>query len=270
MNDGSGQSPAAASTVDVVHVAPTITAGATATFNGGGSVAVLDGSIAVTDVDSGGMLTGATVAINSGSIIGDVLNYTSLTGLGITGSYNATTGTLTLSGASSIADYESALDSITYSFTAGGDPTSGGSDTSRGISWVVNDGAAVSNTGTSMVDTVHIAPTITAGGTVTFNGGGAAIVLDGSIAVTDVDSGGTLTGATVAINSGSIAGDVLNYVSLSGLGITGSYDAGIGTLTLSGASSIANYEIGTGFDHLQLQPEQWRSDRRWQPYQPRH
>ena len=40
---------------------------------------------------------------------------------GIGGSYNASTGVLSLSGSASAADYATVLDSITYNFT--GDPT---------------------------------------------------------------------------------------------------------------------------------------------------
>ena len=243
MNDGVANSNAGTSTVDTVHVAPTIMAGATTTFNGGGSAVVLDGSIALTDIDSNGTLTGATVAINSGSIVGDVLNYASLTGLGITGSYDAATGTLTLSGASSIANYESALDSITYAFSPGnGDPTGGGGDTSRGIAWSVNDGAAISNVASSTLTDVHVAPSISASGTVGFATGGGAVALDPGVLVSDPDSLGVLSGATVVVSGGFLSGDMLNYASLTGLGIIGSYDTATGTLTLSGTSSIANYQ----------------------------
>ena len=57
---------------------------------------------------------------------------------------------MTLSGSASLVEYQAALRSITYSFTpANGDPTGGGTDTSRGISWVVNDGIYSSTLATS-------------------------------------------------------------------------------------------------------------------------
>jgi hypothetical protein len=43
------------------------------------------------------------------------------------------------------------LESITYSFS-GADPTVGGTDTSRAITWVATDGVASSNLATSTVD----------------------------------------------------------------------------------------------------------------------
>ena len=108
----------------------------------------LDGTLTVSDPDSGGNLTGATVSIGTGFITGDTLNFTNQNG--ITGSYDA---------AHRRADADRHRDaspttrprsnSITYSFSpANGDPTDGGSDTSRTIDWTVNDGdGELSNTG---------------------------------------------------------------------------------------------------------------------------
>ena len=70
-------STTATSTLDTVHVAPTVTpSGLTATFTGGGAAVALDSGITVNDVDSGGQLTGATVSIGSGFLSGDTLNFT--------------------------------------------------------------------------------------------------------------------------------------------------------------------------------------------------
>ena len=64
--------------------------------------------------------------IGTGLTAGDTLNFTNQSG--ITGSYDSATGTLTLTGTASLANYQTALDSITYSFSpANGDPTAGGS-----------------------------------------------------------------------------------------------------------------------------------------------
>jgi hypothetical protein len=246
VKDGStsnGTSNTATSTLDTVHVAPMVTAGGTATFDGGGSAVTLDSALSLSDPDSSGQLSGATVSISSNFLSGDVLNFTNQAG--ITGSYDAVHGILTLSGTSSIASYQTALESITYSFNPlNGDPTGGGGDTARTVSWTVTDGNTsngTSNTATSTLDTVHVAPTVTAGGTATFDGGGAAVVLDGTVSVSDPDSSGKLSGATVSISSGFLSGDVLNFTNQAG--ITGSYDAVHGTLTLTGTSSLASYQI---------------------------
>jgi large repetitive protein len=244
VTDGStsnGTSNTATSTLDTVHVAPSVTAGATATFTGGGAAVALDGALTVSDVDSGGNLTGATVTIGTGFISGDTLNFTNQNG--ISGSYNAATGMLSLSGTASVANYQTALDSITYSFTANGDPTGGGTDTARTINWSVTDGSSShgsSNTATSTLTTVHVAPVVTAGASASFTGGGSAVALDGALSVSDVDSGGNLASATVSIGTGFITGDILNFTNQNG--ITGHYDAATGMLSLSGTASVANYQ----------------------------
>jgi hypothetical protein len=239
VTDGVSSSNTLTSTLNTVHVAPTVVAGGTVTFTGGGAPVTLDGALAVSDVDSNGNLTGATVAVSSGFIVGDALAFTNQNG--ITGSYNAATGVLTLSGTASVANYQAALESITYGFTPGnGDPTGGGGNTARTISWSVSDGVANSTTAISALNTVHVAPTVVAGGSATFTGGGAPVTLDGALTVSDVDSGGNLTGATVAISSGFLAGDTLAFANQNG--ITGSYNAATGVLTLSGKASIANYQ----------------------------
>jgi len=238
-NDGVANSSPATTTVDTVHVAPSIAGGATATFIGGGPAVTLDGALTVGDVDSNGNLAGATVSISGGFIAGDTLNFTNQSG--ITGSYNAATGVLTLTGTASLANYQAALDSITYKFSpANGDPTGGGSHTSRTISWVANDGVASSSAATSTLDTVHVGPSVAAGASATFTGGGPAATLDGALTVSDVDSNGNLAGATVSISGGFIAGDTLNFGNQNG--ITGSYNAATGVLTLTGTASLANYQ----------------------------
>jgi len=215
---------------------PTVGASGTATFDGGGSAVTLDSGATAADAD-GDNLTGATVTIASGLLSGDSLNFT--TQNGISGSYNSGTGVLTLTGTTSAANYQTALDSITYSFTANNDPTNGGSDTSRTIHWVVTSAAGVSSgTGTSTVDTVHVAPTVTASGTVSYTAGGPAAVLDAGLTLADPDSGGNLTGATISLGEGGITGDTLNFTNQNG--ISGSYSGG--TLTLSGTASIADYQ----------------------------
>jgi len=245
VNDGStsnGISSTATSTLDTVHVRPTITTGGTVTFDGGGSPVALDSGLTVADADSGGVLSSATVTVGSGFASGDTLHFSNQNN--ITGSYDTSTGVLTLSGQATIANYQTALESITYSFSpTDGDPTGGNGDTSRTIDWVVNDGSTsngVSNTGTSTLDTVHVRPTIASGGTVTFDGGGSPVALDSGLTVTDVDSGGVLSNATVTVGSGFLSGDILNFSNQNN--ITGSYDTSTGVLTLSGQASIANYQ----------------------------
>src|SRR5262249_40010709 len=157
-----------------------------------------------------GELEEAFVEITGGFLTGDTLTFTSQNG--ITGAYNSASGTLILSGVASLAAYQAALRSVAYSFNPGnGDPTNAGTDTGRSISWFIDDGASGASPTSSTLTTVHVAPSLTAGATVTFHGGGAAIALDPALTVTAPDSAGRLTSASISITSGLTAGDTLNF-----------------------------------------------------------
>ncbi len=202
-NDSIDPSGTVFSTVTVRDM-PTISAGGTVTFTGGGSPVAADPGLTVSDISSSTLSSG-TVTIG-GFIPGDTLTVGNLGGL--TAGFSS--GTLTLTGSASLSTYQTALESVDYGFAAGGDPTGGGGHTTRTLSWSINDGTVGSNTGTSTIDTVHTAPTVTAGGTVTFTGGGAAVALDPGLGVSDPDSGGVLASATVTV-AGAITGDTLNF-----------------------------------------------------------
>jgi hypothetical protein len=100
----------------------------------------------LTLTDDGTMLTGATVRITSGMVPngGAGSDYLSIAGSGvgvvsgITYSYSAITGILTLSGTASVADYEALLRQVAFQSTTN-DPGTG-----RTISWEVTDGTASS------------------------------------------------------------------------------------------------------------------------------
>ena len=134
-----------------------MTASGTVTYTAGGGAVPADSALAVTDPGSS-TLVGATLTLSSGFLAGDTLNFTNQNG--ITGSYNSGTGVLTLSGIATLANYQSALESITYSSSAS-DPASGGSDTSRTLSWQVNDGTFTSAVATSAVHILVNTPTPT-------------------------------------------------------------------------------------------------------------
>ena len=122
-------------------------------------------------------------------------------------------------------------------------PTSFGTDTSRTVSWVVNNGIANSAAATTTVSVtpVNDAPVVNAhGGSLAYTENQAATAIDTVLTVSDVDSA-TLAGATVSITSNfASAEDVLGFTSQNG--ITGSYNSTTGVLTLSGTSSVANYQ----------------------------
>ena len=226
----------------LADIAPVVTAGATATFDGGGSAVTLDSGLTV-EAGSSATLASATVTLSSGELSSDILSFnggtnteTFLDGDEITATYSA--GVLTLSGTAEVADYQTALDQVQFSTTGPADPTNGGSDTSRTISWVANDGTSNSTAVTSTLDTVHVAPTVTAGASVNDVSGGSAVVLDSALTVTNVDSGGNLTGAKVSIVS-PLTGDTLSFTAQNNI-TESSYTNGM--LTLTGTATVQQYE----------------------------
>lgn len=237
-NNGFAASNAATSTLNITHAAPTVVAGATVSFTGGSSTPVtLDSGLTVADPDSGGQIASGTVTLGN-FVSGDTLQFTNQNG--ITGSYNAATGVLGLSGTATVAQYQAALQSVAYVFSpAGNDATAGGTHANRTITWSVNDGVA-SGSATSTLNEIHTNPTVVAGASVTYPENASPLALDPTLTVSDIDSGGTLTGATVSITSGFLSGDTLHFTNQNG--ITGSYNAATGVLTLTGAATLAQYQ----------------------------
>ncbi|MGF1935798.1 MAG: beta strand repeat-containing protein [Nostoc sp. ChiQUE02] len=90
--------------------------------------------------DNNTTLAGATITITN--LLNGAAESLNATAIGnITATYNATTGTLTLSGTDTIANYQKVLNSLTYNNTAATVNTS-----DRIIEFVVNDGQAHTNT----------------------------------------------------------------------------------------------------------------------------
>jgi lipopolysaccharide export system protein LptA len=233
VTDGINTSTAPSSTV-AIHVAPTVTAGATVTYTAGAAPVAADPALTVASF-SGGMLNAATVSIGSGFLAGDTLALTASGG--ITGSYNTASGVLTLSGSATAAAYQTVLDSVTFTDT-NADPTKGGTDLARTLTWTVSDPTLTSSPSTSTVD-VFSPPTVTAGASVVYTAPGAGIAVDPALTVADAEAA-TLSGATVTIKSGLLSGDTLGFFTQNG--IVASFNAGTGTLTLTGTSSVANYQ----------------------------
>src|SRR5262249_22021489 len=161
------RSTATSETVSITAIndAPTLAnVAASAQYTEEGAAATLSSAVTVSDPDNL-KLVGATVSIIGGTFAGDgdVLA-TSTTGTSITASYNTTTETLTLSGSDTLANYQTVLDRITFS--AAENPTNFGSNPTRTITWVLNDGSGSFNLSTAQTETVTItnvndAPTLT-------------------------------------------------------------------------------------------------------------
>jgi Ca2+-binding RTX toxin-like protein len=125
--------------------APVVNAATAETFTEGSTGVVAAPGLTVSDADSA-LLTGATVTI-ADARRGDYLAFVNQNG--ITGVYDQTTGTLTLTGSATVADYEAALRSVEFRHAA--DANFGGSDNTRALNWQVTDGVEVSNVDTSNI-----------------------------------------------------------------------------------------------------------------------
>ncbi|MFT3858310.1 MAG: DUF4347 domain-containing protein [Aquabacterium sp.] len=223
-------------TVTAVNDTPVLsTSSGTSTFTENDDAIAIDPALTLTDVDDS-PLSAVTLVIGQGYASGqDVLGFVDTAG--ITGQWNAGTGTLTLTGAGSMSDYQAALRSVTFVNTSEA-PTAG----LRRITITLDDGSGpVSSECRIDVVAVNDAPTLQAsGGSASYTENAYPIVIDAALSLSDVDSA-TLQGATVRITGPYVSGqDLLAFTNQSG--ITGSWDADTGILTLSGTSSVANYQ----------------------------
>ena len=211
-------------------LAPSVATLGAPTFTLEGAPVTVLSSATITDLDSDD-LTGATVVIGTLAQAGDVLSYSGP----LAHTWDGGSFTLTLSGLASKADYEAALESITFSAT-------GGAGLIRGIGFTVTDDDGVDSLtpGAALVNVapaIHLPPTVTTLGVAMHTINTPPVTLLSSATITDLDSD-DLTGATVKIATLAQAGDVLSY---SGP-LTSSWDGGSFTLTLSGLASKADYE----------------------------
>ncbi|MTI38263.1 FG-GAP-like repeat-containing protein, partial [Fulvivirga lutimaris] len=240
VRDWDNTNPTAAQvTVNITSVnsAPTLTVSSTSNpvyTEGDTPGELVDPNLILGDIDDID-LESATVSITVGFLASeDVLEFTDQNG--IAGSYDASTGILTLSGTSSLANYQTALRSVRYSNTS-----EAPDNTPRTISFVVNDGTDNSGTGTKDVQVVPVndAPVISSSNTTALNyeQNTTAIVVDDLIDIVDVDDM-QLVSASVVIN-GFVNGDILNYTDQNG--ITGTYDSNTGILDLTGTADLSIY-----------------------------
>jgi hypothetical protein len=236
--DAGGFGPAGTRTITVAAVddPPAITTSAgPLSYTESDPPAPVDGGLVLTDPDS--QVTGATVQITGNHASPeDVLALPSRPS--ITAVYVAATGTLTLSGADSPANYQLALRAVTYR-----DTSTNPSTARRTVTFVARDAAGASAPATRDVAVgatddapdVHDSP-----GALAYVENQAATAIDTAIAITDPDSP-SLTGATVQITGNHVAAqDVLALASQPGL--TSTFDAASGRLTVSGTASVAAYE----------------------------
>ncbi|MBN3891790.1 MAG: cadherin-like domain-containing protein [Nostoc sp. JL31] len=237
VNDGTANSTAVTRNINITSVndPPVATATSSALSYTENATTVIDSGITVSDVESPNLVS-ATVSITSGfTSAQDTLAFTNQNG--ITGSYNSTTGVLTLTGSATVANYQTALRSITYTNSSDNPST-----TTSTVSFVVNDGTANSTAVTRNINItgVNDAPIATATNSALVYTENAITLIDSGITVSDVDSA-NLASATVSITNGFVsAQDTLAFTNQNG--IIGSYNSNTGILTLTGSSTIANYQ----------------------------
>jgi lipopolysaccharide export system protein LptA len=252
LNDGSTTSAAQTSTINVTFVndAPTLSnVAASAQYTEEGGAVTLSNAVTVTDPDDL-TLSSATVRITGGTFAGDAdVLAANTAGTNITASYNSATETLTLTGADTLAHYQSVLDSVT--FQAGENPTNFGSDPTRTITWQAMDASGTANGGsntstpattTLAITNVNDPPTLSnVAASATFTQGGGAVTLSSAASASDPDNL-NLVAATVAIAAGTFVGDgdVLT-ANTAGTAITASYSAATETLSLTGSDTLAHY-----------------------------
>jgi hypothetical protein len=112
----------------------------------------VDDALTVNDPDSTN-LTGATVTISANFQSGDTLHFTNQLGISFV-SYGG--GVLTLSGTTTLANYQTALHTVTFDNTTNDNPTNFGAATIRTITWVGNDGAGANNLSTGVTTTINV------------------------------------------------------------------------------------------------------------------
>lgn len=224
-----------------VTLAPVITttSSTTAWIQNGPAVAV-DPLLTVFDRDSA-FLARATVTISGGYVQGqDVLSLDN--GFGVLGTFNTTTGVLTLIGQATPQQYQTALRNVKYSNTANAASLITGTRnlTIQADDVGPNNSPGLMGAGAFKDVSVSIAPVLTESpGTSTFTENAGAVAVDPNITVADNDST-TLESATVAITNGFVNGDRLLFTNQNG--ISGMYNGTTGVLTLTGTASLANYQ----------------------------
>lgn len=196
--------------------------------------AVVDASVELTDTDTN-EFTSATVQIVGGGQAGDVL--AAVDADGITSSYDAASGLLTLTGASSLESYQTALQSVTFDNSADRAPLG-----VRTVRFEISDGQSTvsGDVEISIVagDTIELA---TSPGSLEYNETAPATEIDPNISIATGDSDTNISGATVNFVSGfDAAQDTLSFTPVAG--ISGSYDNVTGVLTFTGDASVADYQ----------------------------
>ncbi|MBK7017605.1 MAG: tandem-95 repeat protein [Sulfuritalea sp.] len=239
-------------TVNNINDAPVLDLDASASGTGfatafnldnGNAVVIGDVDLSVTDVDDTNIESATITIAATNRQTSDILAQGTLPG-GITASWNAGTFTLTLTGSASLADYQTAIRTVTFDTGA---TTTG----QRTINVKVNDGTVDSNTASASITilgsgarpVIDLDADNSSGATVanyqtTFSENGAAVsVSDADILITDSNST-NLNNAVITLTNAQ-AGDILSWGSMPS-GITASIAGNV--VTLTGSAPKASYQ----------------------------
>jgi Domain of unknown function (DUF4347)/Bacterial Ig domain/Beta-propeller repeat/Bacterial cadherin-like domain len=205
-NSGAGGPASGSNSVSVIvspNVAPTVTASGTPlNYSENAPAAAIDPGLTVSDPDSA-LMDHALVRIAGNYVNGeDVLEFTAQ--LGITGVWNAASGTLTLSGAASAADYQSALRTVAYRNTSDNPSTA-----PRTVTFVVNDGisdGAIASCAVA-ITAQNDGPSVTAPPAQTMSEDAILVFSAGSgneVRIGDTDAGGSPVRIALSATNGTL------------------------------------------------------------------
>jgi Ca2+-binding RTX toxin-like protein len=218
----------------------------------GAATVLLTGAPAISDSD-GDHLAGATVQITAGkfssneaSTSDDHLAWGSslqvsglISGTNITVAWNAATSTLSFTGYDTFANYQAVLAAIRY-YASGDNPTNYGLNTTRILTWTINDGtpdipAGGLNTGTTQI-TIAAVNDAPVNGSVTSATGneGTNIAITG-LQISDADANPALQTVTVTM---SVTKGVLTLLTNVSDGLTSGEISGNGTATVTISATL--------------------------------
>ncbi len=226
-------------TVTAANDAPVLSAieGTAASYTENAAPVTITSVINITDVDDVNMESATIQIITNYVPADDTLIFTSIGG--ILGTWDQVTGTLTLTGSATIANYVTALRSVAYK-----NKSENPSTVTRTVRFRVNDGDINSNIRSRNINVIAVndAPVLSGieATPLSYAEGSGPVYITSSIVVTDVDNA-NMTGATIQITENyEIGEDILSFTNI--YSITGSWNSGQARLTLSGSDTKAHYQ----------------------------
>lgn len=256
VNDSTGWSSTVTRdiTIGATNNAPVLASieGGTIAYTDGDPDTIITSVLAISDADDFYLDT-AWVTISNNYISGeDKLDFTQA--FGIVPTWSSVDGELLLVGSASVADYQTALRSVTYD-NLNPDPD----ESTRTIEFMVSDGEDHSNTQSRDLDVtaVNDAPVLSEleESVIVYNEGDGAISITDSITITDGDD--TKLDSLVMQITGNyfINEDSLGYTTV--FGLSGTWYRGVGKLVIDGLKSLSVYQTAVRsiiYENVALDP----------------